>query len=213
MLSVSLLKTKVSIEIVTINLSLQTLSQWRQIAFCSAILERMLPNYQMFSEAENFGEYRVVRNQLDLIWQWLDKNSRCKINFTAQLTKLEEQTPNPEHFDSFGVFPALDTCMAIMSLLQAMQDKDDEAFSNVGRLSENSVRFYVELMLADELDENSDSEITEEDINQHPLMQWEIATQNELFDFIKNAAENKNSCVKAKSLVLEEGLSNLGIEI
>ncbi len=103
--------------------------------------------------------------------------------------------------------------MAIMSLLQAMQDKDDEAFSNVSRLSENTVRFYVELMLAEELDEQDESEVLVDDINQHPLMQWEVATQNELFDFIKNAAENKNSCIKAKGLVLEEGLSNLGIEI
>jgi len=204
-----LLKTKVNIDIVTINLPLSTLSQWQQIAFCSALLERMLPNYQMFSDADGFGDYKVVRNQLDLVWQWLDKNNRCKINFTAQLTKLEEQTPNPEHFDSFGVFPALDVCMALMSLLQAMQDKDDDAFSNVGRLSENSVRFYVELMLVDQ----SDDELSEHDIYQHPLMQWEVATQKELFDFIKNAAENKNSCIKAKSLVLEEGLSNLGIEI
>jgi len=198
---------------VTIHLPLKSLSQWQQIAFCSAILERMLPNYQMFSQAEEFGDYKVVRNQLDLVWQWLDKNNRCKINFSAQLTKLEEQTPNPEHFNSFGVFPALDVCMALMSLLQAMQDKDDEAFGNVGRLSENSVSFYVELMLAEELEQQGDAEISAEDITQHPLMQWEIASQKELFDFMKNAAENKTSCLKAKSLALEEGLSNLGIEL
>ena len=194
----------------TIRLPFKTLSQWQQIAFCSALLERMLPNYQMFSDLEDFGDYKVVRNQLDLVWQWLDKNNRCKINFNAQLAKLEEQTPNPEHFDSFGVFPALDVCMALMSLLQAMQDKEEEGFENVGRLSENSVRFYVELLLVEEPGEDK---ISMDDINQHPLMQWEIETQIELFDFIKNSSENKNSCIKAKSLVLEEGLSNLGIEI
>tara|TARA_R110000751_G_scaffold66696_3_gene136131 strand:- start:45 stop:224 length:180 start_codon:yes stop_codon:yes gene_type:complete len=55
--------------------------------------------------------------------------------------------------------------------------------------------------------------ISEQQIREHPLMQWEIATQNELFDFLTSASENKASCVKAKALVLEEGLSNLGIEI
>jgi len=197
----------------TIHLSLKKLSQWQQIAFCGALLERMLPNYQMFSEAESFGDYKVIRNQLDLIWQWLDKNNRCKINFSAQLVKLEEQTPNPEHFDSFGVFPALDVCMALMSLLQAMQDKDDEGIMNVSRLSENSVRFYVELILAEEMAEDDDSDVSINDINQHPVMQWEVATQDELFDFVSDCAENKNSCIKAKGLVLEEGLSNLGIEL
>jgi uncharacterized protein YjaG (DUF416 family) len=200
---------------VTIRLPFSQCSQWQQIAFCAALLERMLPNYQMFSEAEDFGEYKVLRNQLDLIWQWLDKKNSCKINYTAQLTKLEEQTPNPEHFDSFGVFPALDVCMALMSLLQAMQDQDEENVMNVGRLSENSVSFYVELSLAEELADHQDEDagIDPALIKDHPLMQWELATQNELFDFIKDAAENKKTCLAAKELVLEEGLSNLGIEI
>jgi len=202
---------------VAIQLPFSHLSQWQQIAFSAALLERMIPNYKMFAEHAEFGEFSVLKNQLSLIWQWLDKNNRCKINFSAQLTKLEEQIPNPEHFDSFGVFPALDVCMALMSLLQAMQDKDDDAFATVGHLSYNSVSYYVELMLMQELDEKSlestEVEISELAINEHPLMQWEEATQNELFNFMLDAPENKNTCIKAKALVLEEGISNLGIEI
>jgi uncharacterized protein YjaG (DUF416 family) len=198
---------------VAIHIPLKDLSQWQQVAFCSALLERMLPNYKMFSDVEQFGEFKVIRNQLDLVWQWLDKNNRCKINFTAQLTKLEEQTPNPEHFNTFGVFPALDVCMALMSLLQAMQDKDDEGFFNVSRLSANSVNFYVELLLSEALNNQDEEVIIEDDINQHPLTQWEVESQQELFDFIKSGLENKTTCIKAKTLMLEEGLSNLGIEI
>ena len=196
----------------SIYLPLSKLSQWQQVAFSAALLERMLPNYQLFSETEQFGDYAVVRNQLDSLWQWLDKNNRSKINFTAQLNKLEEQTPNPELFDAFGVFPALDFCMALMSLFQSIQDKENDNLDNIGRLSENSVSFYVELLLAEALEDDA-LEISIEDINNHPLMQWEIATQNELFDFLKDASENKQTCLEIKALALEEGLSNLGIEI
>ena len=91
-----------------IHLPYKNLSQWQQVAFCAALLERMLPNYQMFAEHAEFGDYKVLRNQLDLIWQWLDKNSRCKINYDAQIAKLEEQVPDPDAFDFFGVFPALE---------------------------------------------------------------------------------------------------------
>ncbi len=195
----------------TIHLPLKTLSQWHQVAFCAALLERMLPNYQMFSEVESFGQSKVLRNQLDLLWQWLDKSSQCKINFAAQLAKLEEQTPNPESFDSFGVFPALDVCMALMSLLQAIQDKDSDGFANVGRLSANSVSYYIELTAAQTAEDNG--ELSPEDIKAHPLMQWERATQNELFDFLKFSSESKKTCQHAKGLALEEGLSNLGIAI
>lgn len=197
-----------------IHLPFEKLSLWQQIAFSAAILERMLPNYQMFSEADGFGDFAVIRNQLDLIWQWLDKNNATKINANAQLNKLEEQTPDPEAFDSFGVFPALDVCMAMMSLLQLMQsngkDKTHDDIQSISRLSFNSVSYYVELLLAE------DAEATEEAmtaLNEHPLIVWEKETQNELFDFLKMAAENKRSCQIAKKMVLSEGLSNLGIEI
>ena len=200
-----------------IHLPFNKLSQWQQVAFCAALLERMIPNYQMFSEHTEFGNYKVLRNQLDLVCQWLDKANRCKINYDAQIAKLEEQVPDPDLFDFLGVFPALDSAMALMSLFQAIQDPEGDGFINVSKLSENSVSYYVELILAQEVDEITPEEdeivISAQQISAHPLMQWEIATQNELFDFLTSARENKASCVKAKVLVLEEGLSNLGIEI
>ncbi|MDX2371079.1 MAG: YjaG family protein [Colwellia sp.] len=195
------------------HLPFAKLSHWQQIAFASALLERMLPNYQMFSESSQFGSYAVLRNQLDLIWQWLDKNNKLKININAQLNKLEEQTPDPEAFDSFGVFPALDVCMAMMSLWQLMQtngtDKDHEDINSVSRLSQNSVNYYVELLLIEEGIED----IQAVNIDEHPLVVWEKDTKNELFDFLITAAETKRSCQLATEMVLSEGLSNLGIAI
>ncbi|MBL4899663.1 MAG: YjaG family protein [Colwellia sp.] len=196
-----------------IHLPFAKLSHWQQIAFASALLERMLPNYQIFSESSEFGNYALLRNQLDLVWQWLDKNNKIKININAQLNKLEEQTPDPEAFDSFGVFPALDVCMAMMSLWQLMQtngtDKDHEDINSVSRLSQNSVNYYVELLLIDEGNEDVEAA----NIDEHPLVVWEKDTQNELFDFLKIAAETKRSCQLATGIVLSEGLSNLGIAI
>ncbi|MDO6486150.1 YjaG family protein [Colwellia sp. 6_MG-2023] len=196
-----------------IHLPFEKLSHWQQVAFASALLERMLPNYQMFSESSQFGDYAILRNQLDLVWQWLDKNHAIKINVNAQLNKLEEQTPDPEAFDFFGVFPALDVCMAMMSLLQLIQsngkDKEHEDITSISRLSNNSVNYYVELLLLDE----GVTDVQAAEVNEHPLSVWEKETQDELFDFLKLAAENKRSCQLAKEMVLSEGLSNLGIEI
>ena len=182
---------------------------WQQFAFSAALLERMLPNYQMFSVSCEFGDESLLRNQLNLIWQKLDKSQKVKINYDAQLAKLEPLVPDPEMFDSFGVYPALDCTMAMMSLLQAMQDNDDQGAQSVARLSQNSVSFYVELMLAQETDEDVEQSM----IDNHPLMQWEIDTQHELFEVLVNAKENKETLLKIRTLVTEEGLSNLGIEL
>lgn len=208
----------------SIQLPFNKLSKWQQIAFAAALLERMLPNYQMFSEAEEFGDGQILRNQLDIVWQWLANPKSVKINTEAQFNKLELQIPDPEAFDSFGVFPALDTCMAMSSLWQLIDFKPKAKKSEVvtddvqavGRLSENSVSYFVELTILQSLAHDNQSEgieVSPEQINEHPLMQWEKDTQNELFDFLKFAAENKRSCELAKEIVLSEGLSNLGIEI
>ena len=85
-----------------IHLPYKKLSHWQSVALSAALLERMLPNYQLFSETVEFGDYKILRNQLDLIWQWLSPN-KPKINIEAQLEKLEEQTPDVDHFD-FLVF-------------------------------------------------------------------------------------------------------------
>lgn len=192
------------------RLTFKKLSHWQQIAFSAALLERMLPNYNMFSEVCEFGDTKLLRNQLDLIWQWLDKNQKVKINYEAQFNKLEEQVPDPDAFDNFGVFPAVDVCMALLSLLQLMQDRESEGCQNVSRLSLNSVNYYCELELSQT--ENGE-DFSEEELLQHPLMQWENATQNELFEFIQGQPESKKTCQLAKAMVLEEGMSNLGIEV
>ena len=195
-----------------IRLPFAKLTVWQQNVFAAALLERMLPNYQMFSEATSFGDTSQLKNQLSLVWQRALKAKSAKLNADAQLEKLEPNIPDPNEFDFFGVFPALDSVMALAALLQFQQDKDVENIQQVSRLSENSVLAYVELMLAEESDEQEAIDASTQ-VKQHPLYEWEKATQNELFDFLKNAPENESTVKRAKDLVLSEGLSNLGIEI
>lgn len=198
-----------------LHLPLAKLSHWQRVAFSAVLIERMLPNYQLFSQSTEFGDVSILRNQLNLVWQWLDKNNRTKINVDAQLAKLEEQIPAPEDYDFFGVQPALDAAMALTQLLQALKDKEVDGFANVSLLSQNSVTAYVQLLLLQEMSEQEaeQAEFTKGQLQDHPLGQWEIDSQNEAFDFIKNAPENKASCDKLKALVVEPGLSNLGIEV
>ncbi len=195
----------------TIRLPFTKLSQWQKIAFSAALIERMLPNYKMFAENAGFGSYQLLRNQLNLIWQRLDKSQKVKINYDAQILKLEEQVPDPQMFDFYGVYPALDTSMAVMSLFQAMQDNEGEGFDNISKLSSNSVYFYVEACLAEK--SAADSELSDTAIEEHPLVQWEKETQNELFDLLKNSPESTATISLIKNLVTEQGLSNLGIEV
>ncbi|WP_286270678.1 YjaG family protein [Thalassotalea hakodatensis] len=193
------------------RLPINKLSVWQQITFSAALLERMLPNYKMFSEATDVGDYRILRNQLNLVWQRLDKKQKVNINCEVQLEKLEAEIPDPEQFSFFGVFPALDACMALNALLQYIQDNDIELINQISRLSHNSVSAYVELLI---LEENS--EIEDVDpllINQDPLMKWEQEMQNAMFDLLQQSPENIQTIKAIKDMALGQGLSNLGMEI
>lgn len=195
-----------------LNLNFKDLSFWQQSAFAAALLERMLPNYQMFAQAADFGDFDLLRNQLNLIWQLLGQG-QIKISYAVQLEKLEEAIPEVDDFDFFGVHPALDTCMALGSLLQGMQDQDADPLGNVSELSLSGVSYYIGLILAEQQSGQTDIVIQQQDIDDHPLMQWELASQQELFNAVKAAKENNNSCQQLKELALAEGLSNLGIEL
>jgi hypothetical protein len=195
----------------TILASLNALSLWQKTAFSAALIQRMLPNYQLFSQATEFGDVAVLKNQLDLIWQKLG-DQKIKINLEAQLLKLEDQIPDPEQYDFFAVYPALDCTMALMSLMQGMQNKEESNFDDVSQLSQNSVQSYIEVMLEEENENLSDDELNQA-IAEHPLMIWENEMQQECLNLLKNSAENKSTCTTLKTLVLGEGISSLGIEI
>ena len=96
-------------------------------------------------------------------------------------------------------------------------ETDLEDIKSISRLSYNSVSYYVELLLLDEAAQKKLNTaaliITADQMNEHPLVQWEKDTQSELFDFLKFATEDKRSCQLAKKMSLSEGLSSLGIEI
>ncbi|MDN3652461.1 YjaG family protein [Thalassotalea ponticola] len=192
-------------------ISLKSLSLWQQTAFACALLERMLPNYQMFSEATEFGDFNVLRNQLNLVWQRLEQG-KIKINYDAQLEKLEEVIPDVDNFDFFGVYPALDTCMALGSLLQGIQESDAATIGNVAQLSKGSVSYYLQIMLASEHQDDEQIVIKQSDIDDHPLMQWERDTQQELIQLLASSKENQQTCQSLKQLATEQRLTNLAIE-
>ena len=37
----------------------------------------------------------------------------AKVNFDSQLEKLEEAIPSAEDYDLYGVYPAIDACIAL----------------------------------------------------------------------------------------------------
>ena len=172
------------------------------IAFSAALLQRMVPNYQLFCELTEFAEPDTLSKCLDLIWESLC-SPKSKINFATQLEKVEEATPDVSDYDSFGVYPALDAAIAMSSAINLIMKVDPHGAVVVSKLSQGSVEAYL----------LASGEATEDDVKTHPLMQFEIAIQQELLDAVTTKAPMTQKVAKLKIIAASEGISNIGLEI
>ena len=172
------------------------------IAFSAALLQRMVPNYQLFCELTEFAEPDTLSKGLDLIWESLC-SPKSKINFATQLEKVEEATPDVSDYDSFGVYPALDAAIAMSSAINLIMKVDPHGAVVVSKLSQGSVEAYL----------LASGEATEDDVKVHPLMQFEIAIQQELLDAVTTKAPMTQKVSKLKTIAASEGISNIGLEI
>jgi uncharacterized protein YjaG (DUF416 family) len=70
----------------------------------------------MFCKQTEFGDGQIYRRILDLIWEALTVKD-AKINFDSQLEKFEEAIPSADDYDLYGVYPAIDACVALSELI------------------------------------------------------------------------------------------------
>lgn len=173
---------------------------WQPLCFAAATVERMYPNFVLFDEVSGGESAKVFRVALDLVWEFLITD-QTKIDFVKQYDKLEEITPNPESFDFYGVWPALDACVALSTLLECCAGQDECKTGSFIRLSSATIKAYI------------DASDFEGDSNTHPLIDDHKAFCQEL-DRLLAAQDTKQSIVKSvKKLTSSLYISNIGLDL
>ena len=86
----------------------------------------------------NLQNHVFYRDILDSIWEILTVKT-AKVNFERQLEKLEELFPSAEEFDMYAVYPAMDACEGLSTLLHGLLDRE-HLFENMIKLSQQSVK-------------------------------------------------------------------------
>lgn len=182
---------------------IKELSFEQQLVFANVLSERMLPNYQLFSESTEFGNIKVLRTIIDLIWQKLSKQS-VKLNLEVQQNKLLDETPELADYESFGVIAAIDCAMAINTMIVAMEQKMDEDLINISKLSSSTVASYISAVEGD---------ISDEDTFSHEMMVEEKELQEYLLSRIEESKKLTPSFLKDLRTEFNNfGVSNIGIE-
>ncbi|MDX2043932.1 MAG: DUF416 family protein [Acidobacteriota bacterium] len=163
---------------------LQMLPKTHRIAFAASCCERLLPNYQAFTLIEQWGNWRVLRESLDNVWEWL----KGEVLSNEQLLSLSEQceaiAPDTEDFSSLFTSSALDAANAVALTLQSCIKGDAAKCGEVASLARETIDMYIQMR--DNLDYSDlDFEIK---ILNDSLMQEEMRKQAEDINSLKKAA-------------------------
>ena len=191
--------------------AMRELGFYQQAAIAATLLERMLPNYQLFAEVTQTGDVELPRHILTLVWEWLTVK-KAKINFEKLATELELVTPDINQFDIFGVYPAVDCATALDMMLSGIAQQDAAEFVNVAKISQATVARLIE-------HESIDDEITTEAelkkiVREHPLMQYEMDCLAELIELVTPLKQfGRDERQLLQGWVAEQGLTNLGMEL
>ncbi|MBQ4831193.1 YjaG family protein [Alteromonas sp. CI.11.F.A3] len=180
----------------------RALEGFKAVAFSAALLERMIPNYELFCEVTEFGDKEGIRNCLNLVWESV-KAPKSKFNLAVQLEKVEVATPDTSDFDTYGVYPAIDAAIGLAAVLNLIAGDDPQGAVVVSKLSQGSVEAYL----------LESGEADDETVKEHPLMVFEVAVQEALLDCVEAGKSPASTADALKAIALEEGISNIGLDL
>lgn len=178
--------------------------------FAVALSERMLPNYLLFAQITEQADSQKASTIQDILWQSLYTRN-FKLNYERMQDQLELLIPEPDAHDFYGVYPATDALVAMITILTAMEQKVDTDLINISKLSSSTVAAFIE---ASEQPELESEEALDDFVFAHPLMAEEREIQNQLLEWVEQQDPMDPEAVKAlRKELRDEGVSNLGITL
>lgn len=169
---------------------------------------RMKPNYDIFHQLTEAGDPKILQGALDVVWQWLGQGG--KANFARWQEKVDEQTPSEHEYDVLGVYPAMEACTAISSMLQGLLDREEKPLLDVAKVSQGCIAHFLELTEGAELNAQDRAEL----VRTHELVEYEVAVQQAMVSYLEQCQVVDAELVKeVRQMITEEGVSSLGLAV
>lgn len=175
---------------------MENLNHWQQLAYCATLAERSFPNYALFASLSKNSDAPFMRRALNKVWEYLRGQLKSLKNIENQLLEMEAKIPNPEQFEGFGVYPALDTSLAIQSCLMAIIDHSITDAEDISALMWARLNEVIEL-------QGEDGGLTDRHSNFEEEIKQILAGQISHADAVK----------KLQQLAKEDGYSHIGVSL
>lgn len=160
---------------------LEFIPSFHTLAFAASICERLLPNYNAFSKSENFGNFYVLRQALDEIWQFLQNNSVDRTRVPQLIYDCDSDLIIP-HADDFGVGYALEAqeaAFALCNTLEACLNPTPKAILKVAEHATNTIDAFINFDETFSLLQSQDMTKYKQVVANHSLAVQEMAKQQE----------------------------------
>ena len=179
-------------------MQLSELNHWQQLAFCTALCERSMPNYQLFCEIEDQAEnFESARKILNKVWEYLRGQLTSLKNMEKQLDAVEVLIPNPDAFEHFGAYPAMDAMVNLQSCVQSVLDSSILDAINIQTMVHERLQQVLEMQEVDPYE--SELWVRQQDFEQSVFII--ITAQSSHADMVKELLP----------LSKDHGVSQLGI--
>ncbi|GAB2991173.1 DUF416 family protein [Psychrosphaera aestuarii] len=173
------------------------------------LLQRMLPNYKLFTTVTEFPQPHQIDNVMNSLWERLLVHG-SKLNFSALEEKVELLTPDEADFDMYGVYPAIYFCTGLLNYIAGEQTEDDFDGVDIAKISQGCIVHLIEYQAGD-------TELDNAQIRDHELMIHEVELLTELIDWLETFEMKKLSANEIKKLALSkayaDGVTNIGISL
>lgn len=130
---------------------------------------------------------------------------RRKSKFRRQLEKFEEAIPSADDFDLYGVYPAIDACVALSELVHSRLS--GETLEHAVEVSKTSITTVAMLEMT-----QAGRERAMKSLKENPAVEQEWDIQWEIFRLLAECEERDIELIKGLRADLREaGESNIGI--
>ena len=186
-----------------INEQLTNLLGWQQSVFCMALSEQTILHFHLFCDATESDLGDDIDRLNALFWEKMTVKG-AKINFTTQQEHFDEMIPDARDHDFYGVYPAIDHCVILSCAFNSFLIKSKEEALNASQTNFSTIASFIELQ--------SEKELDEELLQEHPLFIEQLEFQTELLKMLDS--ERSPELIKAvRTFVQECGTTNLGIAL
>jgi uncharacterized protein YjaG (DUF416 family) len=114
-----------------------------------------------------------------------------------QLELLTDLVPDPDQFDQYGVYPAMDSMLALQSCVQGILDSSIEDAENIQNLMRERLAEVLEIQQTDK--------------DSSELWQRQLDLESAVYDLIITQTSHADMVKTLIPLSQDQGISTLGI--